>query len=345
MILAILSLLDHLQDSHTYFVPPLLTTQADFGFKARAYGGVFLVYEVAKKGPAEKAGLRAGDTILSINGVAIDRSSGDKVLQIVTRFAPAAAIDVIVSSPNSQARTLHIPAHSILRQEHQYIDSVWRVADQQRAWDQRVEFHHKDYGNGIYYVAIPSFTAPPALTYSEVNKARNSRVLILDLRGDPGGWLETVLEFLSFFAEQPEVLAQAVSRTNAEQEDVKPSRSSYRGSIIVLVDSETASGAELAAYHLRRLHKATVIGDDTGGKVNGGQIIREKIGAGFSMYFAVVVTTAQLVMPDGETLEGKGIHPDVRCIPTPEDIARGFDPCLERAQELAEKSLATPQAR
>jgi len=61
MILAVSALLARLQDSHTYFVPPPLTAQADFGFSARAYAEEVRVYEITKKGPAEKAGLRVGD--------------------------------------------------------------------------------------------------------------------------------------------------------------------------------------------------------------------------------------------------------------------------------------------
>jgi C-terminal processing protease CtpA/Prc len=316
MILAIISLLDKLEDSHTYFVPPPLTQQADFGFKARPYGSDIRVYNVASKGPADKAGMALGDTISSLNGIRVDRSNFLEILHLIERVVPAAALDVDLVSPGGQTRTLHIPAHMILRQEHQYYDSVWRVADMQRAMDEHVDFSHKDYGEGITYVAVPSFNDRPDLTYSAVKKAEHARVLILDLRGNHGGWRDTLLSFLGFFNQQPQLLMRRVFRSRTEDEFIKPQQSGFSGSIIVLVDSDSGSAAELAARHLQLTYKAQVVGDSTSGKVNDGYVLREKIGSRFIMPFEVVVTDAKLVMPDGGELEGHGVVPDVKCVPT-----------------------------
>jgi len=152
MILAVSALLARLQDSHTYFVPPPLTAQADFGFSARAYAEEVRVYEITKKGPAEKAGLRVGDRILSLNGVPVDRSDVREVLRLVTRVVPATALDVAIASSEPQPQAIHILARMITKQENQYLDSVWRVADQQRARDIHVNFAHKEYENGLSYV-------------------------------------------------------------------------------------------------------------------------------------------------------------------------------------------------
>jgi C-terminal processing protease CtpA/Prc len=108
---------------------------------------------------------------------------------------------------------------------------------------------------------------------------------------------------------------------------------------VVLVDSDSASAAELAARHLQVNYKALVIGDRTSGKVNEGHVIPERIGARFVMPFAVVVTDAKLVMPNGEELEGRGVVPDSQCVPTPEDLQQRRDPCLDRAIALAKATL------
>ena len=79
--------------------------------------------------------------------------------------------------------------------------------------------------------------------------------------------------------------------------------------------------------------------------VNQGLIVEEKIGARFVMPFAVVITSAKLVMPNGEELERRGVIPDVRCVPTPEDLVRGVDPCLDRALALSKQSLPYPETR
>ncbi len=128
-----------------------------------------------------------------------------------------------------------------------------------------------------------------------------------------------------------------VLRSQTDDEIIKPQQSGFDGSIIVLVDSASASAAELAARHLQLTYKAQVIGDNTAGKVNDGHVLREKIGAGFIMPFAVVVTDAKLVMPDGGELERHGVIPDVYCVPSAQDLVQQRDPCLEQAIVLARK--------
>ena len=339
MILAIFSLLSKLGDSHTYFVPPRLTEQADFGFEARAYGDEVRIYEIREKGPAAKSGLGVGDRILSLNGISVDRGSIGEVLRLLREVVPAVALDIEIVSPGGQTRKLRIPAHMVVTQEHQYLESVWRVADEQRARDVRVNISQKDCGDGVSLIAIPSFAGPPDLAYSAIRKAEHSRGLILDLRGNHGGRVDTLLEFISFFGARPEILAKRITRSRSEDLITKPQSSGFHGSVVVLVDSDSASAAELAARHLQLTYKAVVIGDRTSGKVNEGHFYPEKIGARFVMPFAVVVTEAKLVMPDAGELEGQGVVPDSQCVPTAEDLQQRRDPCLDRAIALAKRKL------
>jgi len=343
MILAVSSLVERLQDSHTYFIPPPLSAHSDFGFKAKAFGNDVRVYEIDKNGPADKAGLHLGEAILSLNGVTVDRTNIRKILRILTAIAPAASLDLTLASTGPQPRAVHISARLTTTQQHQYIDSVFRVADQQRARDVRVNFAYKEYENDISYVAIPSFRASPDVTYSGISRAKHSRVVVLDLRGNLGGFEETVVAFLSFFADRPTLLARKVSRSQSQDVMVNPSNSGFGGSTIVLVDSDTASGAELAARYLQLSGKAVILGDLTSGMVNEGHLIPEKIGAGFVMPFATMVTSAQLVMPNGEKLEGRGVIPDERCVPAEQEITQVQDPCLAKALALAKKQLQPPQ--
>jgi carboxyl-terminal processing protease len=192
---------------------------------------------------------------------------------------------------------------------------------------------------------VPSFNASPELTYSELNKARHADLLILDLREDIGGWEDSLTALSSFFINQPDLLAKKISRTQSQDWIIKPRDSGFHGSIIVLVDSASASASELAARYLQATHKAVVIGDVTSGRVNQGQLFMEKIGARFVMPFASYVTTAKVVMADGDVLEGRGVIPDVQCVPTPDELIRGVDPCLEKAIALAKKSLPQNDVR
>lgn len=343
MILAVCSLLAKLDDSHTYFIPPLLTQQAYFGFSARAYGEDVLVYEVEKKGPAAKAGLAIGDKLSSLNGVAVNRQNIRQVMRLLETVVPTPELEAVVVSPEGAKRTLHLKAKMIVMQEHQYIENVWRVADRRRAIDTHVAFLHKDYDGGVSYVAIPSFKDTQELTYAAIKRAEHSRVVVLDFRGNTGGWEETLLAFLGFFSEEPRILGRRISSSKSEDIPVKPHYSGFKGAIVVLVDSSTGSAAELAARYLQLQYNAQIVGDQTSGMVNEGRIVPGKIGAKFLMPFATVVTEAKIVMPDGEELERRGITPDSVCIPRSEDLRLERDPCLDQALALARKLTAKQQ--
>src|SRR5260370_27235116 len=146
----------------------------------------------------------------------------------------ATTLDLEVATARRQA--VHIPAHLVTAQGHEYIDSVWRVADWQRARDVRVNFSHRDYGTGISYVSIPSFTASPELTYSEVSGAQRANVLILDLRGNSGGWEETLPSFFGFFSDNPTVLGKVGSRFPSQDSVIKPRTSGFHRLLFLLVD-------------------------------------------------------------------------------------------------------------
>ena len=75
--------------------------------------------------------------------------------------------------------------------------------------------------------------------------------------------------------------------------------------------------------------------------VNEGLLIREQIGARWVMPFGVAVTGSKLVMPDGEVLEGRGVTPDVPCIPSAADLREDRDPCLEKAVSIAQQHSGT----
>jgi C-terminal processing protease CtpA/Prc len=109
----------------------------------------------------------------------------------------------------------------------------------------------------------------------------------------------------------------------------------FTGKLVVLVDSESASSAELFARTIQLQHRGIVVGDRTAGQVMEAQIHPRATGAGLITSFAVSITHASVTMPDGQSLESVGVTPDVVVIPTTADIAAGRDAALSRAAELA----------
>lgn len=109
----------------------------------------------------------------------------------------------------------------------------------------------------------------------------------------------------------------------------------FRGKLIVLVDSGSASASEVFARTVQLEHRGMIVGDRTAGMVMESKIYPEHVGADY----AVAITEADPIMSDGKSLEGVGVTPDVLVLPTGADLAAGRDPALARAAQLAGAKL------
>src|SRR3954462_4390749 len=109
MLAAIYRMVRKLDDSHTNFVPPWQTLEPRFGFQAKPYGDTVRVFKVKEKGPAEKAGLKLGDTVLGIEGIAANRKTYFEA-QFYYRFIQPAAVLVLDLDRDGKRQRLEIPA-------------------------------------------------------------------------------------------------------------------------------------------------------------------------------------------------------------------------------------------
>ena len=110
----------------------------------------------------------------------------------------------------------------------------------------------------------------------------------------------------------------------------------FSGKIVVLLDSESGSAAELFARVMQLEKRGIVVGDRSSGKVMEGRLHPHDVGTMKGTFtFAVSITEADLLMVDGRSLENVGVIPDERVIPLATDLAVGRDPVLARGAELA----------
>ncbi len=180
-----------------------------------------------------------------------------------------------------------------------------------------------------------------------MGKARKFKTLVIDLRGNGGGYADTMSRLVSHFFDREVKIADLKGRKEMKPQIAKKrggSDAPFSGQLIVLVDSGSASASELFARVMQLEKRAVVIGDDTAGAVMISKQFDHQTGVENVLYFGASVTIADLIMADGKSLERGGVHPDEVIHPTAADVAASRDVALARAAEIAGVQLTPEKA-
>jgi carboxyl-terminal processing protease len=249
--------------------------------------------------PAERAGIRAGDRILSIDGVAmhdvpledavrrLKGEAGSKVTLVVAREGVAAPLRLVVARRRVRAQSVE-----------------WRVADG---------------GRGHVYVRIKAFQDR---TGQELRKALEGargklkgeiRGLVLDLRNDPGGLLDQAVRVADRFLREGIIVStegRRGSHREVERAHEKDTEPGYP--MVVLVNRGTASASEIVAGALQDHGRAVILGTRTFGKGSVQTVIDLEDGSGLKL------TVARYYTPNHRSIQEAGIAPDLVVPETPE---------------------------
>lgn len=340
MLTAIFSLVNKLGDSHTVFIPPMRVDRPRFGFEAKAYGDKILVYDLTKDGAAKAAGLELGDEIVGVNNFTAERATYDTMMLYFHALRPVPSLDLIISR-NGHEKNIHIDAkvkHGKMILELGPEGDLWDLI---RDSEDETVFHYRNYPGGISYLEVPTFMADETFLSGLISKVQDSKAIILDLREDHGGSTDTLTSLAGYFEPQPAVLAQVVERKKTEPLKIKPHSPVISAPMFILVDSESASAAEMFARYFQR-KGAVVIGDHSSGRVNAARIFSEELGVDRVVPFGIEISIGKVVLEGGEELEKKGVVPDEPCLPKPEDLHKELDTCRMRAVALARQKLGLP---
>ncbi|MGA2809480.1 MAG: S41 family peptidase, partial [Terracidiphilus sp.] len=188
---------------------------------------------------------------------------------------------------------------------------------------------------------VPQFNLGSEDIEKAIGKASKHAALILDLRGDPGGATDSLKLMVGSLFDRDIKIADRVGRGAPKPMVAKHAAHPFGGKLIVLVDEDSASAAELLARVVQLEHRGTVIGDKTSGAVMEAIMHLEHMD---TAPYEVAVTDANLIMSDGKSLEKTGVVPDEALLPTSADLAAGRDPVLARAAELAGAKLDSTEA-
>lgn len=326
-----------LDDSHTTFWPPERVAKIRYGWRPYMIGDSCYMVAVARGSDAERQGVRIGDRVLAIGGVRPNRRDFWKVEYLLTRLDPRTSVTLVLETPGSAPREVQVASQVIARRA--VVDltgsdgglDIWDLIRQSENWDREHRDEFASVGDSTLVWRLPTFVADDERIDAGVARARRYRNLILDLRGNRGGYERALLRLISrTFPDDVQV------GTLRRRRGVEPLRSSarpepYEGRMVVLIDARSASAAELYAATVKRLLRGAVLGDRSSGAVMRSRVYPRQAGGDIAALHAVSVTDADIVLADSTRLEHRGLDPDEFILPTSEDVATGRDPALARA--------------
>jgi carboxyl-terminal processing protease len=189
---------------------------------------------------------------------------------------------------------------------------------------------------------MPIFVLPESEIKHEVASARKHETLILDLRENGGGRHDDLRWLIGSFFDHDVIIGEMTERDKTEPlKATSFGKDAFAGKLIVLVNSESASAAEIFARTVQLEKRGIVIGDQTAGAVRAAKYI--PLSPAGRIFWGMEMSIASLKMSDGADLEGKGVTPDTLMLPTSADLAAQRDPVLSAAAQLAGVQLSPEQ--
>jgi C-terminal processing protease CtpA/Prc len=348
---AIAAMLGALDDSHTFFIPPQHAYRHDFGWQYQVIGPHCFVTRVRPKSDAEVKGVKPGDEVLSINGYIPDRDDIWTMQYVFSVLRPQPVLHVMLRDSAGNQRQIDVAAK--VREVRHLIDltgqdgasDIWGMVRQDETDEHLNRARTAEFGDELMILKLPQFGGYSAAEVaSMVGKARKHRALIVDLRGNPGGYVEVLEHFVGGMFDKDVKIGDRVGRKENKPQIAKASHNPFTGKLIVLVDSRSASAAELFARVMQIEKRGLVIGDRTSGAVMEARDYDEQEGSDTAILYGVSITDADIIMSDGKSLEHTGVTPDEPLVPTAKALANNHDPVLARAAELVGVKLSSEEA-
>lgn len=270
-------------------------TRAGIGITIVKFGKEVYVASVVSGSPAERAGLEQGNMIVKADGkklygLSLEEASG------------------LIRGPENEAVVLEV--RSIHHQKPQVITIVRKNITYPSVESKQLS--HK-----IGYIKISSFgTETPERVRGMLRAMSGNRGLIIDLRGNPGGRLDSLADILGYFigARQPIIIQR--DRNGDFSVETKTNKENYPTKVVVLIDNFSASASEIMAGNLKYYKVANLIGVRTFGKalVQGFFDIDSSKHEQDKSKLMVKVTVARYLLPGGEDIQDVGVEPDTEVL-------------------------------
>ncbi|MGH7141661.1 MAG: S41 family peptidase [Minisyncoccia bacterium] len=308
----------------TFFTPSQATAfnqdiQGSFGGVGIEIGsdssGNLIVIAPLKGSPAAKAGIQPGDKIIDIDATSSATMDPDEATGLIR--GPVGSTIKLTILHASSTEPIVVP---IVRQTIN-IPII----------------NYQDDGNGVYEIDLYEFSADSADDFRTALRAfeeSGDHKLLLDLRGNPGGYLEAAVDMASYFLPA----GQTVVTEDFEGHQQNVVNKSYGYNVFagknlkmaILIDQGTASAAEILSGALQQQGVAKLVGTRSFGKGSVQEVM--DLGGGSELK----VTVAKWLTPNGHSIEDGGLTPDINATTTQSDLAAGKDPQKQAALQYLE---------
>lgn len=339
----IAQVLIELDDSHTFFIPPSRAYKNEYGWTMQIVGNRCFVSSVVKGSDADTKGVKPGDEVLQAGGYKLDRTNLWKFQYLYDALRPQPFIPVVLRSPDGEPRQLDLLAKRTetkrvtdLTNYNEYLDMVRKAErEEQLGRDRFVSF-----GEELLIWKMNEFDLTDDQVDDAMGKVHKYKTLILDLRGNGGGWVTTITRLISNLMDHDVKIGDSVSRKETKPLLAKTrGDKAYKGKLMILVDSRSASASEVLSRTVQLEKRGAIIGDQTAGAVMTSRHFSDEVGLDVVVFYSASITVSDLIMSDGKSLEHHGVTPDDVRLPGAADIAAGKDPVMSYAASLAGVTL------
>lgn len=204
---------------------------------------------------------------------------------------------------------------------------------------------YEEFGSDLIIYRFSSFEIDPDDVGKMMKRIGGHKSAILDLRSNPGGRVDTLEKVVGYFFDHEVKVADFKQRRATREIRVKPKSNVFTGQLVVLIDSQSASAAEIFARLMQLEKRGIVIGDQSSGKVMESQSYDFELGTSTNpVLYGLSITDADVVMSDGTSLEWVGVTPDKLMLPTAEDFRKHRDPVIAYAASTAGVELSPEKA-
>ncbi len=338
-------MLGELHQSHFAIIPPEAVVEetaqeaspGTIGVDVDYIDNLVLITRVEAGSPAALAGLRPGFAVTQIDATPVD--------QIVGRFSKSAHPRLMIARsilarlngrPATVARIMYLDERDRAREAN--VKRVPFKGEMSEALGnfpaQYTEFEAKRLANGVGYIRFNIFVASLMdRVRSAIRSMSDAPGLIIDLRGNPGGFGVMASGIAGLLETKQTSLGTMQLRRGHMNFAVFPQRPIYNGPVAVLIDSGSASTSEIFAAGMQELGRAVIVGERSAGAALPSFFTKLPTGALFQ--YAV----GDFKTPKGVLIEGRGVAPDVEVKLNRAELLRARDPQLDKAIEQIQKKM------